>query len=116
VTGFKAPLNGDKPKPRKSHIKTWTTDTLDGWDERGGWRKRAAGFISKFVPEDWGNFFSPNPDAIAKNRRFIRFDDEELHVIYDGLIEHGGDAADESLMEEIEDECSYRGIKPRIDW
>lgn len=49
----------------------------------------------------------PQPPA----RKFLWFEDEELHIIYDGLIAHGGDAADESMMEELEDEFSYRGIR-----
>lgn len=98
-------------KPRKSWVKTFTTDWLDAWDDAGGWRKRIAAVISKVVPEDWGNWFSPNMEAIRKNRRFLDFEDEDLHILYDGLVAHGGDAGDEMLMEELEEEFSYRGLR-----
>lgn len=52
-------------------------------------------------------------EALAEaelNRRFVFFGDDEIKVLYDGLMSHGGDSADESLMEEIEDEAAFRGI------
>lgn len=47
---------------------------------------------------------------IYKERRFNRLEEEELITLYTGLVEHGGDAADEALMEEIGEELSRRGV------
>lgn len=63
------------------------------------------GFRFPFASRKRAELMQPPP------RRWQWFTDDELEIIYDGLIAHGGDSADEQMMEDLEDEFSYRGLR-----